>query len=196
MSSLAMGLPPVMVLALPPIVGMAPSAAATPSERLVAGPPPAPDKVNTSTTLVAAPASSAFGQLVTFTATVTPVAPVTATGTVTFVVDGVPTSTQTLVGGSASFSTSLLGSGGHTVTATYSGDASFNQSAATISYNVACATTITGNHVGTIVVTGSLCVVNAQITGGITVQPGGSVDVENSTLTGSINASSSGPIRV
>ena len=187
-----MGLPLVIVLALLPIAGMAPSAAATPLERLVAAPSPAPTSVDTSTTLVATPASLAFGQLVTFTATVTPVAP----GTVTFVVDGVQTSTQTLVGGSASISTSLLGSGGHTVTATYSGDASFNQSAATISYNVACGTTITGNHVGTIVVTGSVCVVNAQITGGITVQPGGSVDVENSTLTGSINASSSGPIRV
>ncbi len=194
-----MGLPLVLMLALVPIAGMAPSAVAAPAVRLATGPSPAPPtNVNTTTSLVATPGSSAFGQLVTFTATVTPVAPATGTptGSVSFAVDGVQTSTKTLVRGSASFSTSPLGAGGHTVTATYSGSANFDQSSASISYDVACGTTITGKHVGTIMATGSVCVVNAQVAGGITVQAGGSIDVENSTLTGSISASSSGAIRV
>ena len=64
---------------------------------------------------------SAYGQAVSFTATVTGVTP---TGTVQFNVDGSPFgSPVTLAGGSAtSGSTSTLVVGTHTVTATYSGD--------------------------------------------------------------------------
>ncbi|MGH4023283.1 MAG: Ig-like domain repeat protein, partial [Pseudonocardiaceae bacterium] len=92
-------------------------------------------KAGSTTTLTASPASSVCGQPVTFTATVTPVAPSTGTptGTVVFTVDGTPSAPVTLAGGVASFTTTLA-AGTHTVTATYSGDACFNASTGTLSY--------------------------------------------------------------
>ncbi|WP_413798817.1 Ig-like domain-containing protein [Streptomyces iranensis] len=73
---------------------------------------------------------SVFGQPVTFTATVTPVAPGAGvpTGTVTFVISGSGggSFTQPLSGGgTATFTTGGLGTGSHTVTANYGGDANF-----------------------------------------------------------------------
>ena len=68
-----------------------------------------------------------FGQPVTFTATVSPVGGSgTPTGTVTFQ-EGSTTlaSSVTLVSGQATFSTASLSVGSHTITASYSGDASF-----------------------------------------------------------------------
>src|SRR5207244_1932915 len=78
---------------------------------------------------------SVFGQSVMFTATVSAVAPGagTPTGTVQFR-DGAANlgSPVTLTGGSASFSTSALSVGGHSITAVYSGDASFNTSTSAV----------------------------------------------------------------
>jgi subtilisin family serine protease len=67
---------------------------------------------------------SVFGAPLTFTATVTPSS---ATGTVTFFDGTVAISgSLPLNGGTASFSTSALGAGTHSITAQYSGDATFN----------------------------------------------------------------------
>jgi len=84
-----------------------------------------------STTAVASSVNpSVFGQAVSWTATVT----AGATGTVQFAVDGANLGAPvTLVGGAAtSASRSDLTVGTHTVTASYSGDANFNTSSATL----------------------------------------------------------------
>src|SRR5262249_44515034 len=85
---------------------------------------------DTTTALASSVNPSVYGQSVTFTATVSVVAPGLGTpdGTVTFTIDGVSQGDVTLSGGQASFSTSALGMGDHTVTATYNGAASFNAS--------------------------------------------------------------------
>jgi hypothetical protein len=88
------------------------------------------NQASTSTTL-ASLAPSVFGQSVTLTATVNPVAPGTGTpsGDVLFFNNGVFLGSGALDGVSgndqATFSTSSLSVGGHPITATYSGDANF-----------------------------------------------------------------------
>ena len=81
----------------------------------------------TSTTLVSSVNPSGFGQNVTFTATVSPVAPGagTPTGTVTFKDGAVTLGTGPLSGGVATFTTNTLSLGSHSITAQYAGDASY-----------------------------------------------------------------------
>lgn len=81
----------------------------------------------TSTSLGVDSEASFFGQMVTFTATVTADSPGSGqpTGTVTFM-DGTTTlGTRTLSGGQATFSISNLAPDFHAITAIYAGDASF-----------------------------------------------------------------------
>ena len=88
------------------------------------------NKANTATGLTSSVNPSVFGQSVTFTATVTAVAPGagTPTGTVTFK-DGITTiGTGMLSGGSTTFSTSALSVASHGITASYGGDTNFNTS--------------------------------------------------------------------
>jgi Bacterial Ig-like domain (group 3)/Beta-propeller repeat len=90
------------------------------------------DQARTTTTLAVSPNTSNFGQGVTFTATVTPVAPGAgvATGTVTFLDGATTLGTSPLnSSGSATFSTSSLSSGSHTLTASYGGNTNFTSSA-------------------------------------------------------------------
>jgi hypothetical protein len=70
---------------------------------------------------------SAYGQSVTFTATITANAPGsgTPTGTVTFMDGSTTLGTGTLFAGSATLSTSALAAGSHSVTVVYGGDTSF-----------------------------------------------------------------------
>jgi ELWxxDGT repeat protein len=89
-------------------------------------------KASTSTTLASSPNPSVFGQGVVFTAIVQAAAPSggTPAGTVDFK-EGATDLTPggiTLVGGRASFITAALAVGHHTVTAIYSGNASFSAS--------------------------------------------------------------------
>jgi hypothetical protein len=77
----------------------------------------------TTTTLSSSLDSSALGQSVTFTATVSPAL---ATGSIQFNIDGNDVGTPVaLASGIATFSTSLLTEGTHTIQATYGGDGSF-----------------------------------------------------------------------
>jgi hypothetical protein len=81
-------------------------------------------RANTTTTLTSSTNPSAPGQLVTFTATVSPSQ---ATGTVTFFDGSSPLDSRSvqyvpLIGGQATFSTSGLSVGTHSIKATYSGD--------------------------------------------------------------------------
>ncbi|HUE56184.1 MAG TPA: Ig-like domain-containing protein [Candidatus Udaeobacter sp.] len=90
------------------------------------------DTVNLNTapatlvSLVSSLSTSAFGQAVTFTATVKPASGSgTPTGTVTFNDGATALGTGTLSGGTATFTTSGLGAGVHSITAVYGGDANF-----------------------------------------------------------------------
>ena len=75
----------------------------------------------------------------TFTATVSPVAPATGTptGTVTFYDGTTAIDTETLSGGTASYTTSTLAGGGHAISVVYGGDTNFIGSRSTaITQNV------------------------------------------------------------
>ena len=82
---------------------------------------------DTTTAVTSSVNPSVFGQSVTFTATVSPVAPAvgTPTGTVAFLDGGSPIGTSTLSGGTATFTTFALGVGTHIITTSYGGDANF-----------------------------------------------------------------------
>jgi hypothetical protein len=91
--------------------------------------------VGTTVQASASPASSVFGQSVTFTATVVPDDSVgTPTGQVHFVdtTTGIDLGTADLTGGSASVVTSALGVGTHVVSASYGGDDLFLPSSGTV----------------------------------------------------------------
>ena len=85
-------------------------------------------QATTSTTLAASPNPANAGQSLTFTATVTPIAPGAGmpTGTVKFL-DGGNTLGTVVVNsaGNATFSSSLLARGSHGITAVYGGDTNF-----------------------------------------------------------------------
>ncbi|MDX3853666.1 Ig-like domain repeat protein, partial [Streptomyces sp. AK02-01A] len=86
--------------------------------------------VGTTTTLTSAPDPSVFGQVKVLTATVAAVPPGsgTPTGTVDFFDGATLLGTSALVGGVATLSVSTLSVGVHSLTAVYSGDASFGGS--------------------------------------------------------------------
>jgi hypothetical protein len=87
----------------------------------------------TSTQVYSSQNPSLTGQPVTFTATVTAVAPGggTPTGLVLFTDGLLPLATQPVVGGIAAFTTSSLSAGSHTITASYLGDLNFAPSSGT-----------------------------------------------------------------
>jgi autotransporter-associated beta strand protein len=87
-----------------------------------------------TTTLVSSLNPSVYGQAVTFTATVAPVAPATGTptGTVMFLDGTTVLGTGTLSNGVASFTTSTLTAGLHSITASYSGDTMFGPSTSAV----------------------------------------------------------------
>jgi hypothetical protein len=88
------------------------------------------NKASTKTAVVSSVNPSVFGQQVTFTATVTAVAPGagTPTGTVTFKDGATTIGTGTLSGGVATFVTSALSVAAHSITADYGSDANFDVS--------------------------------------------------------------------
>ncbi|MDI9849627.1 Ig-like domain repeat protein, partial [Rhodoblastus sp. 17X3] len=79
--------------------------------------------------------SASSGQTVTFTATVSAVAPAsgTPTGAVTFLDGGAPIGAGSLAGGIATISTAALAPGSHTITASYAGDSNFGAAAGALS---------------------------------------------------------------
>src|SRR5258707_11154055 len=83
----------------------------------------------TSSVVVASSSNpSATGQVVTFTATVTPSA---ATGSVQFLDDATVIGTVAVASGIAAFSTSSLTQGSHSITVSYSGDSSYQGATST-----------------------------------------------------------------
>ncbi|HZS90342.1 MAG TPA: Ig-like domain repeat protein, partial [Chloroflexota bacterium] len=91
------------------------------------------NKANTTTTVTSSANPSLLGQPVTFTATVSVVAPGagTPTGSVSFYDGTTLLGTAALSGNQAQFTTSSLGVGSHNITASYSGDGNFNGSTST-----------------------------------------------------------------
>jgi len=85
------------------------------------------NQAGTTTTVTTTKTPSVFGESVTFTATVSPVAPGggTPTGSVSFTIDANPPTTVPLSGGQASLPTSSLSVGSHTITASYVATASY-----------------------------------------------------------------------
>src|SRR6266581_2175518 len=128
---------------------------------------------------------SVFGQSVTFTATVTVVAPGASSpsGTVTFLDGTVTLGTGTLSAGSATFTTSTLAVGSHSITASYGGDAN-NAGATSVvltqTVNPQTAVTITTviedstNTAVTSIVVGNAVHDTAALTG-VTATAGGTV---------------------
>lgn len=94
-------------------------------------------KANTNTTATSSVNPSVFGQSLTFTATVSAVAPGagTPTGVVQFLDGGSPIGSGTLSGGVATFATSALAVGSHTITTSYGGDTDFNGSTGSLTGN-------------------------------------------------------------
>ncbi len=86
------------------------------------------NKAFTSVAVTSSVASPVFGQSVMFTATVTVTAPGsgTPTGSVTFYDNGVSLGSAALSGNAATLSTAALSVAGHSITATYAGDANFS----------------------------------------------------------------------
>jgi large repetitive protein len=103
-------------------------------------------QANTTTSVTSSLNPSVFGQPVTFTATISPVAPGTGTptGTVTFFDEVGPIAIAALSGGVATFTTAALAAGVHTITTSYGGDGNFTGSAGSLNgqvVNVANTTT-------------------------------------------------------
>jgi hypothetical protein len=98
------------------------------------GNPQVVNKGATTTTLTSSQNPSAFGQTVTFTATVTGSGG-TPTGIVTFLDAGTAIGTGTLSGGVATFATSTLSVGSHTITTSYPGDGNFTVSTGALANN-------------------------------------------------------------
>jgi hypothetical protein len=105
------------------------------------------NRAGTTTTLTSSANPSAFGQAVTFTATVSAVAPGVGmpTGSVTFKDGATTLGTVALVGGHAGFSTSALSVANHVIVAIYGGSGSFNASAAGLHQIVFSKVTLTGS---------------------------------------------------
>ncbi len=82
----------------------------------------------TSATISSSANPSAYGQSVTFPASVTPAFAGTPTGTVTFFDGSTSLGSATLTAGSAQISTSTLSAGSHSITAVYNGDTNFTSS--------------------------------------------------------------------
>ena len=95
----------------------------------------------TTTTITSSSNPSSFGQSVTFTATVTPKGSGTPTGTVTFSDGATTLGTSALNGGTATVSTAALTVGLHSINASYSGDANFSSSSASLNQTVNPAST-------------------------------------------------------
>ena len=86
------------------------------------------NRANAAVTITSSTHLSVYGQLISLTATISPVAPGagTPTGTLTFMQGSSLLSTNLVVqGGQATFTIQTLGVGTHTITAAYSGDTNF-----------------------------------------------------------------------
>lgn len=154
--------------------------AATTTRMATANPP----AVNQATTLTATVEHAGGGAAPTATVsfydatTLLGAAPVQADGTATLV--------------------TTFGGGPHSISAIYSGDSRYLSSTSTppIPMDVHCDVTITGTRAALTVASGTTCLRNATIAGGISARRGAVLDVEDSTVSGSIVAASAAGLRI
>ena len=159
-------------------------------------------KTNTATSLGSNPNPSTSGQLVTFTATVSPSA---ASGTVTFFDGASSLGSGALSGGVATLSTSSLTVGAHSITASYGGDNSYNVStspAVSETVNTATKTNTNLNLASNLnpstpgqIVTITATISPSAATGAVTFFDGG-VSIGSGTLSGGIASLSTSSLSV
>ena len=158
------------------------------------------NKDSTTTLLSSSLNPSNFGQAVSFTAKVVANPPGSGTpgGSVTFTADGVQIGPiMGLVGGqTTSVAVTSLAPGSHLITASYSGDANFLPSSASLTQVVGCSVTITGRVTGGLRVTGSTCLVGATVNGHVTVAPGGALSAVDSRINGGLDSQGAAAIRI
>lgn len=96
---------------------------------------------NATVTLAASKSSTTYGESITFTVLLTPIAPSSSapTGNVTISSDGNALATVALVNGTATYATVILGAGVRAMTAVYAGDTNYNGGATTASVAVTVA---------------------------------------------------------
>ena len=140
------------------------------------------NQAGTTSVVTSATNPSVFGQSVTFTATVTAVAPGsgTPTGSITFLDGSTTLGTATLSGGKATFKTTALAAGPHTITVSYSGDGNFVKS-------TSAPLTQTVNHAATsskVISSANPSVFGESVTFTATVK---AVAPENGTPTGTVS---------
>jgi len=144
----------------------------------------------TATSLSSSPNPSGFGQLVTFTATVTSGAGA-LTGAITFNDGNNSLGTGTLTNGTASLTTSTLAVGGHSITAVYSGN-NVGSTSAALTQTVQQAFTSTALASGANPsMSGSSVTFTATVTSGGSATPTGTVtfmDGATTLGTGAMNA--------
>jgi uncharacterized membrane protein len=145
------------------------------------------NQTGTTTTLAASPNPANFGQTVTLTATITPVAPGagTATGTVAFLDGATTLGTVTLnSAATATFTSSSLGPGSHNITASYGGDPNFTASAsAATSFSVGLtAPTIASPASGFSTTNSSVTVTGTGTTGALVAILDGTTTVASSLV--------------
>lgn len=158
-------------------------------------------RANSTTNVASSVNPSTFGQIVTFTATVTPTVPLVPGGTVDFIIDGVEVASNVAMSGNtATFQISTLSVAGspHTVLAHYDGDLNFFPSDGSLAggQNVGQASTTTDVSSNTPTVFGQSAVFTATITNASTsATPAGTVtfvDQTTSTTLGTVSVSGSG----
>jgi hypothetical protein len=132
----------------------------------------------TTTTLSVTPVSSALGQAVTLTATVSPSS---ATGSVTFQDGSLVLGTSVLNAGKAAFTTSTLALGSHSMSAAYGGDSKNRPSSSdVVTASVALATTVTLTVTPASSILGQTVTLTAAVspssaTGSVTFQDGATI---------------------
>jgi len=146
-----------------------------------------------ATTLVVAPSQGgtlAYGQLATFTATLTPsvINVANPTGTIIFTINGIVQKPVTLTNGTASITTAALTGGVNSISATYGGDINYSASSApAIAVTVTQASTTTTLTISTSFVNpvsaspGSAVVLKALVTPSVVGVLGGTVNFVNGT---------------
>jgi hypothetical protein len=151
------------------------------------------NQASTSTSVISSANPGGLGQLVTFTAMVTALAPGSGipTGTVTFMDGATSLGTGTLdATGRATFQTSTLAIGTHTITATYAGDTNFiTSSSAGLTQTIQSAATITLNSSVNPSVFGQPVTFTAFVSGATTTPTGTVTFLDGSTSlgTGTLN---------
>ena len=158
----------------------------------------------TTTSLVAEPSPAGFARPVTLVATVSPsgtlpsaswpvgASTTTPSGEIMFsdgsnILGSAPITLSSSGISSASFSVKGLDGGTHSLSATYSGNAHLNPSTGQASLVVVFTETVSGRHIGPLVIEdGQDALVTGKVLGPVVVERGGGLEVDGGSVTGPI----------